>query len=171
MAGTPSGSGVAPCPRSAPFHVVRPFARRPGSGRSGSMHAKCATGGGKEASVTSAHFTNAAQECNAEVGLHLGSRSVAQLIETHFIPLIRDSRQPATLPERRRSICLPRRDPACIGHLTSRAAREPRGRDRPVHNVRRRVRRLEARRRRRRVEPTSGYPGLQIGRASWRERV
>ena len=54
-----------------------------------SMHAKCVIIDGKEALVTSANFTEAAQERNIELGLLVDSQPVAQQIEKHFMSLIR----------------------------------------------------------------------------------
>ena len=53
-----------------------------------SMHAKCVVIDGTEALVTSANFTEAAQERNIELGLLVDSRSVARRIEEHFMSLI-----------------------------------------------------------------------------------
>ena len=55
-----------------------------------SMHAKCVVIDGREALVTSANFTEAAQERNIELGLLLDSASVARRIEEHFMSLIRN---------------------------------------------------------------------------------
>ena len=54
-----------------------------------SMHAKCVVIDGREALVTSANFTEAAQERNIELGLLVNSQSVARKIEEHFQSLIR----------------------------------------------------------------------------------
>ena len=66
-----------------------------------SMHAKCVVIDGREALVTSANFTEAAQERNIELGLLVSSQSVARKIEEHF----RVRRRPFA---RRREAHLPR---------------------------------------------------------------
>lgn len=53
-----------------------------------SMHAKCVVIDGQEALVTSANFTEAAQERNIELGLLVDSRIIARRIEEHFMSLI-----------------------------------------------------------------------------------
>lgn len=53
-----------------------------------SMHAKCVVIDGEEALVTSANFTEAAQERNIELGLLVPSDSIASQIENHFMSLI-----------------------------------------------------------------------------------
>ena len=53
------------------------------------MHAKCVIIDGQEALVTSANFTEAAQERNIELGLLVHSHAIAQRIEEHFMSLIR----------------------------------------------------------------------------------
>ena len=53
-----------------------------------SMHAKCVVIDGREALVTSANFTEAAQERNIELGLLVNSQIIARRIEEHFISLI-----------------------------------------------------------------------------------
>ena len=53
-----------------------------------SMHAKCVVIDGAEALVTSANFTEAAQERNIELGLLVDSQSVVRRIEEHFMSLI-----------------------------------------------------------------------------------
>ncbi len=55
-----------------------------------SMHAKCVVIDGAEALVTSANFTEAAQERNIELGLLVDSQPVAHRIEEHFMSLIRN---------------------------------------------------------------------------------
>ena len=55
-----------------------------------SMHAKCVVVDGREALVTSANFTEAAQERNIELGLRIDSDAVARQIEDHFTSLIRN---------------------------------------------------------------------------------
>ena len=54
------------------------------------MHAKCVIMDGRKALVTSANFTEAAQERNIELGLLIGSHTVARRIEEHFMSLIRN---------------------------------------------------------------------------------
>lgn len=54
-----------------------------------SMHAKCVVIDGAEALVTSANFTEAAQERNIELGLLVDSQPVVRRIEEHFLSLIR----------------------------------------------------------------------------------
>ena len=54
------------------------------------MHAKCVVIDGQEGFVTSANFTEAAQERNIELGLLVGSQSIAHQIEEHFISLIQN---------------------------------------------------------------------------------
>ena len=54
------------------------------------LHAKCVVIDGREALVTSANFTEAAQERNIELGLLVNSPSVADRIEKHFLFLIRN---------------------------------------------------------------------------------
>ncbi|MDE0386805.1 MAG: DISARM system phospholipase D-like protein DrmC [Defluviicoccus sp.] len=60
----------------------------PAERRASSMHAKCVVIDGREALVTSANFTEAAQERNIELGLLVNSQSVADKIEEHFMSLI-----------------------------------------------------------------------------------
>ena len=54
------------------------------------LHAKCVVIDGREALVTSANFTEAAQERNIELGLLVDSPVIARQIEEHFIALIRN---------------------------------------------------------------------------------
>ncbi|MDE0164742.1 MAG: DISARM system phospholipase D-like protein DrmC [Bryobacterales bacterium] len=54
------------------------------------MHAKCVVIDGLEALVTSANFTEAAQERNIELGLLVDSSGIAHRIEEHFMSLIRN---------------------------------------------------------------------------------
>ena len=54
------------------------------------LHAKCVVIDGREALVTSANFTEAAQERNIELGLLVHSPAVASQIEAHFYSLIRN---------------------------------------------------------------------------------
>jgi len=66
-----------------------PRSLKPAGRTHSSMHAKCVVIDGCEAFVTSANFTQAAQERNVELGLLVTSRSVARRIEEHFMSLIR----------------------------------------------------------------------------------
>ncbi len=60
------------------------------AGRSASsMHAKCVVIDGREALVTSANFTEAAQQRNIELGLLVDSELVARRIEDYFRKLIK----------------------------------------------------------------------------------
>ena len=54
------------------------------------MHAKCIVIDGREAFVTSANFTEAAQERNIELGLLVKSPPIAEQIENHFTALIQN---------------------------------------------------------------------------------
>ena len=54
------------------------------------LHAKCVVIDGREALVTSANFTEAAQERNIELGLLVNSPAAAGQIEEHFYSLIRN---------------------------------------------------------------------------------
>ena len=54
------------------------------------LHAKCVVADGREALVTSANFTEAAQARNMELGLLVAAPAVAGRIEEHFHSLIRD---------------------------------------------------------------------------------
>ena len=54
------------------------------------LHAKCVVIDGREALVTSANFTEAAQERNIELGLLVDSSVIARRIEEHFFSLIRN---------------------------------------------------------------------------------
>ena len=54
------------------------------------LHAKCVVADGREALVTSANFTEAAQIRNMELGLLVAAPAVAARIEEHFRSLIRD---------------------------------------------------------------------------------
>lgn len=62
-----------------------------------SMHAKCVVADGQQALVTSANFTEAAQERNIELGLLIDANTIAGRIEGHFNSLI-DSGFLAPLP-------------------------------------------------------------------------
>ncbi len=55
-----------------------------------SMHAKCIVIDGEEAFVTSANFTEAAQERNIELGLLINSSLIARRIEDHFATMIKN---------------------------------------------------------------------------------
>ena len=67
-----------------------PRSLEPAGPTASSMHAKCVVIDGQEALVTSANFTEAAQERNIELGLLVDSRPVARRIEEHFMSLIRN---------------------------------------------------------------------------------
>ncbi|MDE2998164.1 MAG: DISARM system phospholipase D-like protein DrmC [Gemmatimonadota bacterium] len=54
------------------------------------LHAKCVVIDGREALVTSANFTEAAQDRNIELGMLVNSPEVAGQIERHFHSLIRN---------------------------------------------------------------------------------
>ena len=60
-----------------------------GAGRS-ALHSKCVVIDGNRALVTSANFTEAAQERNMELGLLVRTPEIASQIEEHFDSLIRD---------------------------------------------------------------------------------
>ena len=61
------------------------------SGKTASaLHAKCVVADDREALVTSANFTEAAQARNMELGLLVAAPAVAGRIEEHFHSLIRD---------------------------------------------------------------------------------
>ena len=68
-----------------------PRSLEPAHRSASSMHAKCVVIDGREAFVTSANFTEAAQERNIELGLLVDSQSVARRIEEHFTSLIREA--------------------------------------------------------------------------------
>ena len=53
------------------------------------LHAKCVVIDGQKALVTSANFTEAAQDRNIELGLLVNSPDLASRIEAHFLSLIR----------------------------------------------------------------------------------
>ena len=72
-----------------PLVYYDPRSLEPTGKTASSMHAKCVVIDGQEALVTSANFTEAAQERNIEVGLLVDSPAVAQRIEEHFMSLIR----------------------------------------------------------------------------------
>lgn len=74
-----------------------PRSLEPASRTASSMHAKCVVIDGSQALVTSANFTEAAQERNIELGLLVDSQPVAKRIEEHFVSLIRN-RHLARLP-------------------------------------------------------------------------
>ena len=56
-----------------------------------SMHAKCVVIDGLHALVTSANFTEAAQDRNIELGLLVDSHAIASRVEEHFASLIRNA--------------------------------------------------------------------------------
>ena len=76
-----------------------PRSLAPSAGTASALHAKCVIVDGREALVTSANFTEAAQERNIELGLLVNSRDVASRIEDHFLSLILQGRL-APLPLR-----------------------------------------------------------------------
>ncbi len=65
-----------------------PRSLEPAGRTASSMHAKCVVIDGREALVTSANFTEAAQERNIELGLLADSQLIAHRIEGHFMSLI-----------------------------------------------------------------------------------
>ncbi len=67
-----------------------PRSLAPAGRTASSMHAKCVVIDGREALVTSANFTEAAQQRNIELGLLADSEGVASRIEDHFKSLIRN---------------------------------------------------------------------------------
>ena len=67
-----------------------PRSLAPTSRTASAMHAKCVVVDGREALVTSANFTEAAQTRNIELGLLVEDSLVARRIEEHFHSLIRD---------------------------------------------------------------------------------
>ena len=67
-----------------------PRSLEPSSHTASVLHAKCVVIDGREALVTSANFTEAAQERNIELGLHVDSHAIAGRIEEHFMSLIRN---------------------------------------------------------------------------------
>ena len=72
-----------------PHVYYDPRSLEPTSRTASSMHAKCVVIDGREALVTSANFTEAAQERNIELGLLVDSHAIACRIEHHFTTLIR----------------------------------------------------------------------------------
>ncbi len=64
-----------------------PQSLEPAGRTASSMHAKCVIIDGREALVTSANFTEAAQQRNIELGLLEDSHGIAGRIEKHFISL------------------------------------------------------------------------------------
>ena len=72
-----------------PLVYFDPRSLEPSGGTASALHAKCVVIDGQEALVTSANFTEAAQERNIELGLLLNSPDVAGRIEAHFLSLIR----------------------------------------------------------------------------------
>ena len=67
-----------------------PRSLAPGGPVHSALHAKCVVIDGREALVTSANFTEAAQERNIELGLLVNSPAIAGQIEEHFYSLIRN---------------------------------------------------------------------------------
>ncbi len=67
-----------------------PRSLAPASQSASAMHAKCVVIDGLEALVTSANFTEAAQERNIELGLLVDSPGIAHRIDEHFMSLIRN---------------------------------------------------------------------------------
>lgn len=67
-----------------------PRSLEPTGATASSMHAKCVVIDGQEALVTSANFTEAAQDRNIELGLLVDSHTVARRIEEHFTSLIQN---------------------------------------------------------------------------------
>ncbi len=65
-----------------------PRSLEPAGRTASSMHAKAVVIDGQEALVTSANFTEAAQERNIELGVLIRSTAVAERIEGHFLSLI-----------------------------------------------------------------------------------
>ena len=66
-----------------------PRSLEPAGRTASSMHAKCVVIDGREALVTSANFTEAAQKRNIELGLLVNLPEVADRIEAHFLSLVR----------------------------------------------------------------------------------
>ena len=73
-----------------PHVYYDPRSLQPAGWAISSMHAKCVVIDGHHALVTSANFTEAAQERNIELGLLVDSQSTAGRVEEHFISLIRN---------------------------------------------------------------------------------
>ena len=67
-----------------------PRSLAPADRTASALHAKCVVADGREALVTSANFTEAAQARNMELDLLVGAPAVASRIEEHFRSLIRD---------------------------------------------------------------------------------
>ena len=67
-----------------------PRSLAPSGKMASALHAKCVVVDGREALVTSANFTEAAQTRNVEMGLLVAAPAVAARIEEHFRSLIRD---------------------------------------------------------------------------------
>ncbi|MCY4558097.1 MAG: DISARM system phospholipase D-like protein DrmC [Chloroflexi bacterium] len=59
-----------------------------GSTERSALHSKCVVVDGSDALVTSANFTEAAQERNIELGLRVGAPEIARQVEDHFLGLI-----------------------------------------------------------------------------------
>ncbi len=77
--------------RRLPKVYYDPRSLAPSGRTASSMHAKCIVIDGKEAFVTSANFTEAAQERNIELGLLVDSSIIARRIEDHFTNLIQNN--------------------------------------------------------------------------------
>ena len=73
-----------------PLLYYDPRSLAPAGSMRSALHAKCVVIDGKEALVTSANFTEAAQVRNIELGLHVKSSNIAGQIEDHFHSLIRN---------------------------------------------------------------------------------
>ena len=73
-----------------PHVYYDPRSLAPADRKASALHAKCVVADGREALVTSANFTEAAQARNMELGLLVGAPAVASRIEEHFRSLIRD---------------------------------------------------------------------------------
>lgn len=77
-----------PPDRPIPAVVYDPRGLDPSPVNRASLHAKCVVVDGKVSFVSSANFTEAAQERNIEVGLLIHSPSLARRLSTHFDALI-----------------------------------------------------------------------------------
>lgn len=75
-----------------------PRSLSPDTDKRSSMHAKCIAADGERALVTSANFTEAAQQRNIEVGVLVRSARVAGSLQARFEMLI-DQREVVRLPE------------------------------------------------------------------------
>ena len=65
-----------------------PRSLAPGSTERSALHSKCVVVDGSDALVTSANFTEAAQERNIELGLRVSAPEIARQVEDHFRGLI-----------------------------------------------------------------------------------